>query len=199
MRVADDRGYKIISLRRLISTLGRKGAEEYLAKFVSVHGDSTPVRFLHEKAIAMELRDLSRTHLAIDDDWKMLGFYTLGIKALDMSEETLLSNSTVKKMNVDPETCEAQAYIIGQLCRAKDSPLGFGKALLDNAFRKVWPSFNSVGCRVVRLDCEDALVEYYKKYGFRQVKKDPEGKLNQMIAFVDDNARFLRRCEDTIA
>ncbi len=195
----DKKPYKVVSLRKIISTLGREETEGLLAKFESVHGDSSPVQFLHKKAIIMELKDLSRTHVAITDDWKILGFFSLGLKSMSMPDETALSNTTIKRMNVDPVTGDVQAYLIGQLCRARDSPLGFGKALLDRAFRKIWPSFNSVGCRVVRLDCEDALVKYYEKNGFRLVKKDPEGKLNQMIAFVDDNARFPRRCEDTVA
>ncbi len=111
---------------------------------------------------------------------------------MDMAKDHSLSNSAIKKMNVDPATSFAQAYILGQLCRSRKSPSGFGKVLLDRVLRKIWPSYVNLGCRVIRLDCEDIFVEYYKKQGFREVAKDPKTNLNQMVAFVDSNTRALR-------
>lgn len=119
-------------------------------------------------------------------------FFHDGIKSMDMAKDNSLSNSAIKKMNVDPATGLAQAYILGQLCRSRKSPSGFGKVLLDRVLRKIWPSYVNLGCRVIRLDCEDIFVEYYKKQGFREVAKDPKTNLNQMVAFVDSDTRALR-------
>lgn len=187
-----DEGYEFISLRKLLKLFGREKTEQMLNEFESIHGDSSPAGFLHEDAISMELRDVSRTHLAISDSSEIIGFFTIGIKSMDMAEDNSLSNSAIKKMNVDPATGFAQAYILGQLCRSCKSPRGFGKVLLDRVLRKIWPSYVNLGCRVIRLDCEDVLVEYYKKQGFREVGKDPNTNLMKMIAFVDGNTRTLR-------
>ena len=69
-----DEGYEFISLRKLLKLFGREKTEQMLNEFESIHGDSSPAGFLHEDAISMELRDLSRAHLTIDYDLKMLGF-----------------------------------------------------------------------------------------------------------------------------
>ena len=41
-----------------------------------------------------------------------------------------------------------------------------------------------VGCRVVRLDCHDELIDYYKAHGFRLITTNDDRSLNQMMAFV---------------
>jgi len=37
-----------------------------------------------------------------------------------------------------------------------------------------------VGCRLVRVDCEDGLIDYYTDLGFRKIKKNDDEDLNQM-------------------
>ena len=41
-----------------------------------------------------------------------------------------------------------------------------------------------VGCRLVRIDCEDELIPYYKSNGFTMVRTNEDGTLNQMLTFV---------------
>jgi hypothetical protein len=38
-----------------------------------------------------------------------------------------------------------------------------------------------VGCRAVRLDCRNALVDYYEKRGFTLLNKNDEKGLNRMV------------------
>jgi hypothetical protein len=40
------------------------------------------------------------------------------------------------------------------------------------------------GCRVVRLDCRDPLLEYYESCGFTPTGKNHSNALNQMIAII---------------
>ncbi len=46
---------------------------------------------------------------------------------------------------------------------------------------------SKVGCRMLRLDCHDELVLYYKGLGFKCFCKNEAGTLDQMVTFI----RFL--------
>ncbi|MBR7123612.1 MAG: hypothetical protein IKC93_01930, partial [Candidatus Methanomethylophilaceae archaeon] len=80
--------------------------------------------FLKRNAIAMEKRDLSRIFLALSDDMRLLGFVTLGMKCMRVPAENLLSNKCLRLMNIESRTGVAQAYLLGQIARSKDSPKG---------------------------------------------------------------------------
>lgn len=133
----------------------------------------------------MEVRDLSRTYLAIaKDDVRILGYITLSIKCMRVPDENLLSGKTRKSMNIDSRTNIVQSYLIGQLSRSANAPKGLGSYLLDVAFEKLNQARGIVGCRVVRLDCHDELIDYYKDHGFRLITTNDDRSLNQMMAFV---------------
>ena len=83
-------------------------------------------------------------------------------------------------MNIDPESKIAQSYLIGQLSRSKLSPKGFGSMLMADAMGLIGTANRIVGCRLVRVDCDDKLVGYYSCFGFRKLKKNGVGDLNQM-------------------
>ena len=52
------------------------------------------------------------------------------------------------------------------------------------AFEKLNQAREIGGCKVVRLDCHDELIEYYKAHGFRLITTNDDRSLNQMMAFV---------------
>ncbi len=176
--------YSVLSLKTIIEDLGRKEAELMLSEFVPVCGDASPARFLREDAITMELKDLSRTHLVMSGDARIMGFFTLGMKCTRIPEENSLSNSILKRMNIESATRIAQAYLLGQLCRSKDSQPGFGKELIDYAIELVSVCKDIVGCRMIRLDCNDDMVGYYESCGFKVIGKYPGGSLNQMMTLL---------------
>lgn len=62
--------------------------------------------------------------------------------------------------------------------------------MLDVAFEKLNQARGIVGCRVVRLDCHDELIEYYKANGFRLITTNNDRSLNQMMAFVVPRHRY---------
>lgn len=131
---------------------------DILESFKSVH-DSTTESFLKEKAIDMEVRDLSRTYLAISNkDTGVLGYITVSIKCMRIPDENLLSGKTRKSMNIDSKTNIVQSFLIGQLSRSAEAPKGLGSYLLDVAFEKLNQARELVGCRIARLDCHDKLV-----------------------------------------
>lgn len=182
--LAEDSGFSITSLTEMLRTYGPETASDILDSFRSVH-DSATETFLRTKAIDMEVRDLSRTYIAIsNDDVGIMGYITLSIKCMRVPEQNLLSGKTRKNMNIDSRTNIVQSYLIGQLSRSADAPRGLGSYLLDVAFDKLNQAKDLVGCRMVRLDCHDELIQYYTKHGFKLITKNDNGDLNQMMTFV---------------
>ncbi len=106
------------------------------------------------------------------------------MKCIAIPEENLLSRGLLRQCNIDGPSGVAQAYLLGQLVRSKASPKGFGELLIDFAMKKVKEAKSIVGCRILRIDCSDDLVGYYKGHGFRLIRKNPDKGLNQMIALV---------------
>jgi len=174
----------MISLSTLLNKHEKKEVEEILSTFVPVHKDSTPAEFLYRRAIVMEQKDLSRTHIATSGNMEIFGFFTLGIKCLRIHEGNQLSKTMLRNMNIEESTGVAQSYLLGQLCRAEGSEAGFGAILMGEALRMARICMEIVGCRMIRLDCNDDMVGYYKKAGFKIIGKSPEGNLNQMMSFL---------------
>ena len=131
----------------------------------------------------MEKKCECRTYITYDvETLEIMGFFSLGIRYLEVPDECGLSNSLLKKINRSEEGV-AQAYLLGQLSRAEGFK-GFGKILIDEALNRIRAAQEIVGCRVIRLDCADELIGYYQEYGLHFVKKNPDKDLNQMIMLI---------------
>ena len=180
-----DSEYEIVSLRRVLSTAGEDGARTLL-EGLSCQRDQDREDFLHSNAISMEKRDVSRTYLAIrSSDAFLLGYFSIGLKCMLVPPEAdTISKSFRKRMNVDPNSDVAQAYLLGQLGRDDHSPRGFGAVLLEEALDRLRTSKGIVGCRLVRLDCADELIGYYTEKGFRTVVVGSPGDLNHMVILI---------------
>ena len=174
-------GYVVASLSALMESLGEERVSNMLSSFQSCTESDTEA-FLHEKAMVMERRDISRTYVCFSSaDESVLGYVTIGIKCLTIPDNHTLPNRILKKMNVDGKSRVAQSYLIGQLSRSKDSPQGFGTILMEIAIRQLEISKMAVGCRLVRLDCQEELIPYYQEYGFIPVIGNENAGLNQML------------------
>ena len=115
----------------MIESYGQDVVYSILQSFRSVY-DSATESFLKEKAVDMEIRDLSRTYLAFSkEDESILGYITISIKCMRVPDENLLSGKTKKGMNIDSRTNIVQSFLIGQLSRSVNAPKGLGGDLLD--------------------------------------------------------------------
>ena len=178
----DSAGYYMVSLTEFIRTYGRDVSSSFLRTFVPLT-DTKTADYLYREAIPMEMRDLSRTYLAVSSDGDSIwGYVTIGMKCIRIPRENLLSGSLLKQCNIDESTGVAQAYLLGQLARSVDSPKGFGKDLMEYAIGRLRRAKEIVGCRIARLDCNDGMVEYYKNSGFKPIRRNHNGNLVQMIA-----------------
>ncbi len=177
-------GYDVYSLSEMLDLYSEEELTDSLSSFKSVY-DSSTESFLRQRAIQMEKRDLSRTYLVISrKDLDVLGYISLSIKCLNVPDKNMLSNRILRDMNIDSSTGVAQSYLLGQLSRSADAPKGLGGEMLDLAFDYLRTAKDIVGCRMVRLDCSDDLVDYYTDHGFRMIAKNKDGDLNQMMTFI---------------
>ena len=141
--------------------------------------------YLHNRAIMMEKKGMSRTYLAIDRDTNdILGFFSLGMKCMRVPDNTPISKTMRKRMNIDDETGVAQSFLLGQLARSDCSKTGFGAILIDEAINRLIQANRIVGCRLVRLDCSDDVVDYYECKGFKFINKNSQANLNQMVIMI---------------
>ncbi len=181
----------MMSLSELIQIYGEPLVDRMVRSYVSAHEEENPEvsAYLRESAISMEKRDLSRTYISLTKDLEILGFVTLGIKCMTIPEDSLLSRSAQKQMNIESDTHVAQAFLLGQLSRSEASAPGQGKEFMAFAVEMLGEAKKIVGCRVVRLDCKDDLVGYYEGLGFNLVGKNKNKGLNQMIKFIRRSAK----------
>lgn len=142
-------------------------------------------RFLKDVARGHESRDISRTYLEIEND-KVLGFFTLATKCISIIDEKSLiddiGGDLYRLMNVNNGI--AQAYLIGQLARSDHVEKGLGKHMVMNALKILNGVKGYVGYRLVRLDCLDKLVPYYKDLGFMRIGKSKDNSLNHMTILI---------------
>lgn len=141
--------------------------------------------FLRENAIMMEKKAMSRTYVAVTEDVRIIGYFTVGMKCMSVPDDVPISVSLKKKLNVNNETGIAQMYLLGQLARSDDSEQGVGAKLLDDALDIIHQAFVAVGCRAVRVDCADDLVHYYRDHGFTFINRNPDDDLNRLVTIID--------------
>ena len=139
-------------------------------------------RFLRKIAVKHEMKNISRTYLAIDTgSGKILGYFTLAFKCLDVKDADMAAD-IAEMMNIKDDI--AQSYLIGQLARSDDAERGLGKIMLDEAIRTFSKGKELFGCQTVRLDCRDELIDYYRSHNFRHIRKNIDKDLNQMVTFI---------------
>ena len=72
--------------------------------------------FIHYKAIDFARRKLSITYLILDETAKLLGFFTLTHKALEI-KGNLLSNTVRKKLSAHARFDRSEERRVGKECR----------------------------------------------------------------------------------
>ena len=174
--------YKILNLSALLSLLSEGDVTKVLLSYNPANGLEHD-DFLVNKAIMMEKKQECRTYIAVDtESYDILGYFSLAMRCLEIPDDCGLSNSMLKKINRSEEKV-SQAYLLGQLSRCKHMK-GFGKVLLNEAMARIKEANAIIGCKLVRIDCDDRLVQYYEGLGFFWVKKNDDKDLNQMITII---------------
>jgi len=171
--------YVVIPLRKLISSLSPERIAEILSSF-PCRKDEDLEYFLREMAVMYEKKHLARTSLIFERGsyTRPIAYFTIAVSSMDASGLDC-DNTLRKKMNIHNNV--AQSYLIGQLGKRDGAPRGLGEFAISCAIDLIKDANEKVGCRLLRLECKKALIEYYKKSGFILIGFDDEKDLYEMI------------------
>jgi len=173
------------SLSKLLAEMGEKKLRELLSSF-KCSAEPAAEHFLKNTAIRHDKESISRTYLVIGQDESgedtVQGFFTLAIKCLTVEENDPIPKGILEQMNINNKI--AQAYLLGQLAKADGVEKGFGREMIKQAIFAFVKGKEMFGCRVVRLDCKDRMIDYYESCGFSFIRKNSDRELNQMVAII---------------
>jgi GNAT superfamily N-acetyltransferase len=127
--------------------------------------------FLTAKARQNQKAGFNRTFVAIksnDPDKKVLGFYSLSIGEIDLSN---LPEVLRKKLPKHPVPIARMGRLaVDQSTQGQ----GLGKLLLIDAMKRVQAASTSVGVYALLIDAKDDQAKtFYKKYGFIELVDEP--------------------------
>jgi hypothetical protein len=174
--------YEVISLRDCLDEFTEGYVSDILSTF-SCLKDEDVENFLKEKAIMQEKKHISRTYLIFTVGMKreLAAYFTLAVSCMDV-EDVKCSNELLRKMN--PRKNIVQSYLIGQLGKCDGSERGLGMLAISYASARIKEANMRVGCRVLRIDCRSPLMRYYTDAGFRFLRQNDDGTLNQMVRII---------------
>ena len=171
----------------LLTLLEKYPESDVATKLLGFHcsRDDDRESYLHNKAIPMEKRAMSRTYLAVSKEHGIVGYFSIGMKCMGVPDDVPISRNLRRKMNINDETGIAQMYLLGQFARSDDSEPGTGSRLLNDALDIIHGAYIAVGCRVIRVDCADDLIPYYESHGFTFINKNEDKNLNRLVVLID--------------
>lgn len=176
---------KIISLQDLLDELKDKKLvrEDILKNFKNKYNKDIE-DFLHNKAIDFEKAGLSSTHLVFNENFVLLGYFSLANKPLLISKRNYeaLSKSQRKKLCQNGKRLATDGYIVnsyllGQIGKNHLEQIETekhidGAQLLTLAYDSLMEAKKIVNVRYVWLECEDneKLLSFYKNFGFEEIE-----------------------------
>jgi len=171
----------VLALSKILKEWPEKYVFEMLSEF-SCSKDKDVQRFLRKRAIEFEKKQVSRTYLLFDSESasKLVAYFTIAISSLYV-DSLQCDVELIEKMNVNRGI--AQSYLIGQLGKIDGYEKRIGNFAIYHALDPIEGVNKVVGCPVIRLDCKDALVNYYEGKGFRLLSKG-DNDLNKMIMMI---------------
>jgi hypothetical protein len=176
--------YDVIPLINCLHDFTEERVSKMLSAF-SCEKDKDVESFLKDKAIIQEKKQISRTYLIFTtgpEPW-LVAYFTLALGCMD-GKNMECSGELLRKMNVRKDI--VQNYLIGQLGKCDGSEKGLGKLAISYAMARIKEANIKVGCRVARIDCRDPLIKYYTGSGFKLVRQNVEGNLNQMVCILGE-------------
>lgn len=181
----------VLALKEIIKSLNydKTSVQEVLSSFEAVESKSKKEveDFLQNHAYDMEIDKQSATYIIVDDEKcdngekTIDGYFTIALKTLKFTED--ISNRTRRKLSGKSDEY-IPAYLIGQLAKSKTACARAGVGYLQTAISYIKSVSEVVGGSLIYLDCDDELVEYYKKNKFTYLQKNKESDLNQMYLVI---------------
>lgn len=172
-------GVTICHLSKCINRYTRYRVNRMVREFEPLDGPDSD-DYLATRAVADEKNQRSRTYLAIlKRTGAVIGYFTLALGSLVVPEDNRMSPSMKSMIRVDSGI--AQSFLLEHVSRSKGTPKGFGSDLVDVAIAHVLQANAEVGCAMLRLECEEGLVDYYTEKGFALISERKDGMNSMML------------------
>ena len=175
-------GYEVYPLGQLMDATKPELLAQRLREFRCVR-DTQLEQFIHEYATVYEKKGFGRTYLVFDASAgseatgeQIAAFFTLGITATDYSGINRSRREKVLGSKPGRDTFNSfGGILIGQLARDDRYSPDFidGEALLKECEAYIEMGRRYIGGRIVYLDCREALVQTYRKSGYRPLADSP--------------------------
>ena len=87
----------------LLTLLEKYPESEVMAKLQDFHcsRDDDRESYLHNKAIPMEKKAMSRTYLAVSKEHGIVGYFSIGMKCMGVPDDVPISRNLRRKMNIN--------------------------------------------------------------------------------------------------
>ena len=170
-----------VGLQKLLESENQiEKIEKFLKTFKSNFATTNEVEyFLHNNAIEFEKKTLSTTHLLINENKELVGYFSIANKKLNIPKEVVktFSKTKLKKIgqssNIKKDgSYEINSYLIGQLGinfsqEIKGEKIT-GKDLLNEIWILLLEAKKLVNVKYIWLECENnsKLINFYKEFGF---------------------------------
>lgn len=184
--------YKVYSLDSLItSDKTRNKLSDVFNSFNNSKDKREKIKkFLVDQSIRYNEHNLAKTYLLLsnNDELELYGFFTISLKPINIKE---LSNSQKKSLlgNVaNRDKIEyAPAYLIAQIGKNEKYDCLHKYEIMDECREQIQNVVDLIGGRIVILECEEKLIEYYEENGFilYSEQKDEESNLYTMYQRFD--------------
>lgn len=190
--------YKAVQLLDLVAKIGEEKVKALLSDF------SSPLNpkiedFLKNKALEFSRRKSSITHLVMDEEAYLVGFFTLALKPLQVNNNRV-SRTTTKRLGCfgrydsSTDSYELAAYLIAQFGKnyqfSKERQID-GVSLMNLSIKRLLEVQHVIGGGAVFLECEEQekLLSFYQKEEnryriFGERKDDDHSTLIQLIRFI---------------
>lgn len=135
-------------------------------------GNAALDRWLAEHALTAQRQDTARTFVLLDDDDRVVGYYSLTMGSV---EQAAAPRRLVRGVPRHP------VPIVLLARRAVDRSAqgkGVGMSLLFEALHRAALAAEHAAARLIAVDpIDDAARAFYRRWGFRPVEGDPGGRL----------------------
>lgn len=162
---------RIHSLNDVIKIKGdsfKNGDIETLLHSFSCKNNRNVENFIRYKAINNELNDFTKTYLVLNDDYNLIGYFSITVKTFNFDES--ISKSVRQEITRNKHNESFNSILIAQLGKNDNYKNEItGSQLLGYALDVCLKVYGIIGLRIASVEYEqsDFLMNFYTQNGFR--------------------------------
>jgi len=118
------------------------------------------------KALSFEKRQISKTYLFLDNELKVVSYYTI---ALNIFSTQNLSKTFIKRLDgIDKNRDQIASYLIAQLGKSDNCKYKIGNSIVNHAIKTIQNVVSIIGGRFIIIDAVNnaKIIELYSNNNF---------------------------------